>query len=99
MPPTKKGSWTKTGSSSDRNTLCHWAMESGSAWENLSSKLNSSSSSLLSSRRSGGREFLLRLGSCLRFSVVGGKEPNPENYSIGITRVPDSYTVQIHART
>ena len=34
-----------------------------------------------------------------RFSVVVGKEPNPENYSIGITRVPDSYTVQIDART
>ena len=35
----------------------------------------------------------------IRFSVVEGKEPNPKNYSIGITRVPDSYTVQIHART
>ena len=74
-------------------------MESGSAWENLLSKLNSSSSLLLSSRRSGGLDFLLRLESCHRFSVVRGKEPNPENYSIGITRVPDSFTVQIHART
>ena len=100
--PHKKGSWTKRGSSSNRTTLYPLVMASGCAWENPSSKLNSSSSSLLSSRRSGGLWtfcFVLRLASCRRFSVVPGKEPNPDNYSIGITRVPDSYTVQIHART
>merc|ERR1719193_85862 len=43
--------------------------------------------------------FFVALVQKIRFSVVLGKEPNPENYSIGITRVPDSYTVQIHART
>ena len=44
--------------------------------------------------------FFLRLANFhIRFSVVPGKEPNPENYSIGMTRVPDSYIVRIHART
>merc|ERR1712032_988509 len=43
--------------------------------------------------------FFVALVQRIRFSVVVGKEPNPENYSIGITRVPDSYTVQIDART
>merc|ERR1712181_143791 len=43
--------------------------------------------------------FFVALVQKIRFSVVPGKEPNPDNYSIGITRVPDSYTVQIQART
>ena len=87
-------------SSSDRTTLYLWALESGCAWENHLSKLSSSSFLLLLFRRSGGlSDFLLRLKNYLiRFSAVEDKKPNPKNYSIGITRVPDSYTVQIHAR-
>jgi len=42
--------------------------------------------------------FFVALVQKIRFSVIPGREPNPANYSIGITRVPDSYTVNIQSR-
>ena len=33
-----------------------------------------------------------------RFSTIPGQEPDPSQYSIGITRVPDSYRVRVDDR-
>ena len=71
FPPRKKGSWTMRGSSSDRTTLSPWATESECAWENPLSKLNSSSSLLLSSRRSGDPHMLL-CSQLEKSQVLGG---------------------------
>ena len=42
--------------------------------------------------------FFATLVQKIKFDVVEGKEPDPEKYNVGITKVPDDFNVKVSPR-